>query len=61
MKVATEGLKALGSIAKSKITGKESNKDAIDNFKNDAADLLTGNRATYTKVANKVEKEILNK
>ena len=58
MKVASEGLKALGSLAKSKITGKNANEEAIDTFKNDAANLLTGNRAKYTKIANKIEEKI---
>lgn len=59
MKVASEGIKALGSLAKAKITGKDVNEEAIDTFKSDAADLVTGNRATYTKVANKVEDKVL--
>lgn len=65
MKVANEGLKALGSLAKAKITGNEEDaekaKANMDTLKNDAADLATGNRATYTKVANDVEDQILNK
>lgn len=61
MKVATEGLKALGNLAKAKIKGEEANEETMNTFKNDAADLITGNRATYTKVANDVENEILNK
>ena len=62
MKVASEGLKALGSLAKSKMTGNEEDsakaKENLDVLKNDAADLATGNRATYTKVANAVEDQI---
>ena len=65
MKVAAEGLKALGSIAKSKKTGKEEDASAarknVEKLKNDALDLATGNRATYTKIANSVEKKILGK
>ena len=61
MKVATEGLKALGSLAKSKVTGKEEDasiaKENMDVLKNDALDLATGNRATYTKIANEIEKK----
>ena len=63
MKVAGEGLKALGSLAKSKITGKEEDaekaKANLDALKNDASDLATGNRTTYTRVANDVEDQIL--
>lgn len=65
MKVAGEGLKALGSLAKSKITGKEEDaekaKENAETLKNDALDLATGNRATYTKIADKVEKKYLDK
>lgn len=61
LKVASEGLKALGNLAKSKITGKETDQETMETFKNDAEDLLTGNRASYTKVANKVEEKILKK
>ena len=65
MKVATEGLKALGSLAKSKMTGNEEDKEKLEEnlntFKNDAADLVTGNRLTYTKVANDVEDQIFKK
>ena len=65
MKVASEGLKALGSLAKAKITGNEEDsekaKENLNTLKNDAADLATGNRATYTKVANDVENQILTK
>ena len=64
MKVASEGLKALGSLAKSKLTKNEADNEAakenIENLKNDAFDLATGNRATYTKIANDVEDRILN-
>lgn len=65
MKVASEGLKALGSLAKSKMTGKEEDKEkakeSLNTLKNDAADLATGNRASYTKIANAVEDQIFNK
>ena len=61
IKVASEGLKALGNLAKAKITGEDVNENTMNTFKDDAADLLTGNRATYTKVANDVEAQILNK
>ena len=65
MKVASEGLKALGSFAKSKITGNEDDvekaKENLNTLKNDAADLATGNRITYTRIANDVEDRILNK
>ena len=65
MKAASEGLKALGSLAKSKITGNEEDIEKananMENAKNTAADLVTGNRATFTKVANAVEDQILNK
>ena len=64
MKVAGEGLKALGSLAKSKITGKEEDalkaKEKTEILKNDALDLATGNRASYTKIADKVEKKVFN-
>lgn len=62
MKVATEGLKALGSLAKEKITGKENEntQNNIENLKNDALDLATGNRSSYTKIANAVEEKYLN-
>ena len=60
MKVAAEGLKALGSLAKSKMTGKDKDaaKENMETLKNDALDLATGNRASYTKIANEVEKKI---
>lgn len=61
MKVATEGLKALGNIAKAKINGAEIDKNIVETFENSAMDLLTGNNATYTKVANAIEAKILNK
>lgn len=64
MKVASEGLKALGSLAKSKISGKEEDlakaKANGEKFKDSALDLATGNRATYTKIANEVEEKIFN-
>ena len=64
MKVASEGLKALGSLAKSKITGNDQDaqnaQNNLDNFKDDALDLATGNRASYSKTANAVEDKILN-
>lgn len=64
MKVASEGLKALGSLAESKLTKNEADSEAakenVENLKNDALDLATGNRATYTKIANEVEDRILN-
>lgn len=64
MKVASEGLKALGSLAKSKITGNEQDaenaQNNLTNFKDDALDLATGNKASYTKTANAVEEKILN-
>ena len=64
MKVASEGLKALGSLAKAKITGNEEDaqkaNDNMDALKNDAANLVTGNRTTYTRIANDVEDHILN-
>ena len=49
MKVATEGIKALGNLAKAKITGNEE----------DAEDYATGNRVSLGKVANSVEDKIL--
>ena len=65
MKVASEGLKAFGSLAKSKITGKEEDadkaKENAEKLKDDALDLATGNRATYTKIANSVEEKFLGK
>ena len=64
-KVAAEGLKALGSLAKAKMSGNEDDeqkaKENLDVLKNDALDLATGNRASYTKIANDVEDQILNK
>ena len=63
MKVASEGLKALGGLAKSKITGKEEDsvkaKEKTEQFKNDALDMATGNRASYTKTANEIEKKYI--
>lgn len=65
MKVASEGLKALGSFAKSKITGNEEDSDKAkenwENLKEDAINLATNNRAAYTVVANDVEDRILGK
>ena len=65
MKVAAEGLKALGSFAKAKMTGNEEDsekaKENIDTLKNDAANLVTGNRVTYSEIANSVEDRILSK
>ena len=40
---------------------KEKAKENLDVLKNDAADLATGNRATFTKVANATEDEIFKK
>ena len=64
MKVAAEGLKALGNLAKSKITKSEADsenaKESMETLKNDALDFATGNRATYSKIANEVEDRILN-
>ena len=64
MKVAGEGLKALGSLAKSKISKNEEDKkkakENVDKLKEDAADLATGNRASYTKIANAIENQVLN-
>ncbi|MBQ3408780.1 MAG: hypothetical protein IJH12_06235 [Clostridia bacterium] len=64
MKVASEGLKALGNLAKSKIAKSEDNveksKESTEAFKNDALDLATGNRATYSKIANEVEDRVWN-
>lgn len=64
MKTAAEGLKALGNLAKSKITKSEEDaeksRESAEAFKNDALDLATGNRATYTKIANEVEDRIWN-
>ena len=64
MKVAAEGLKALGSLAKSKMTKNEADSEKasenMEALKNDALDLATGNRASYTKIANEVEDRILN-
>lgn len=64
MKVAGEGLKALGSLAKSKISKNEEDKkkakENVDKLKEDAADLVTGNRASYTKIANAIENQVLN-
>ena len=63
MKMAADSLKALGSLAKSKITGNEDDiekaNENIESLKNEAADYITGNRATYTKIANEVEDRIL--
>ena len=61
--VAGEGLKALGSLAKSKLSGnledEQKAKEKLEDFKNDAANLVTGNRTSYTKTANAVEEKIL--
>ena len=65
IKVASEGMKALGRLAKSKITGKEEDakkaKDAISTAAGDAADLATHNRVSLTKTANEVEDRIWGK
>lgn len=65
MKVASEGLKALGSFAKSKITGNDEDIEKaqanMDILKNDALNYVTENRAAYTKIANDVEDQILTK
>ncbi len=62
-KVAGEGFKALGNLAKAKITGNEEDaekaKDSLNTLKNDAADLVTHNRASLTRTANEVEDRIL--
>ncbi len=62
IKVASEGLKALGSLAKSKITGSEEDAEkAKENMSvavSDAADLATHNRVSLTKTANEVEDKI---
>ena len=64
MKVAGEGLKALGSLVKSKISkneeDKKKTKENVDKLKEGAADLVTGNRASYTKIANAIENQVLN-
>lgn len=64
-KVAVEGIKTLGSLAKTKITNKEEDKEKLENnldkFKNDSMNLISGNRSTYTKIANEVEDKIINK
>ena len=65
IKFASEGLKALGSLAKSKITGNEEDiekaKSNMDTLKDDALNIVTENRAKYTKIANDVEDKILTK
>ncbi len=62
IKMASEGLKALGSLAKAKMSGNEEDakkaQENMDTLKNDAFDYATGNRATYTKIANDVEDQI---
>lgn len=64
IKVAAEGLKALGNLTKSKITKNEEDaenaKASADALKEDALNLATGNRAMYTKIANSVEDKIFN-
>ena len=61
--MAGEGFKALGNLAKAKITGKDEDaekaKDSLNTLKNDAADLATHNRASLTRTANEVEDRIL--
>ena len=63
MKVAVEGVKALGNLAKAKITGSENDsekaQDSLNTLKNDAADFATHNRVSLTKIANDVEDRIL--
>ena len=63
IKVASEGLKALGNLAKSKITGNEEDaakaQDSMDTLKNDALDYATHNKASLAQVANSVEDKIL--
>lgn len=62
-KVAGEGLKALGNLAKAKITGNEEDAakaaDSMQTLKSDAADLATHNRVSLAKTANEVEDRIL--
>ena len=63
IKVASEGLKALGNLAKSKISGTEEDAakaaDSMDTLKNDALDYATHNKASLAKTANSVEDRIL--
>ena len=63
MKVAVEGVKTLGNLAKAKITGSENDsskaQDSINTLKDDALDLATHNRASLSKIANEVEDRIL--
>ena len=65
MKVASEGLKALGSLAKAKMSGNEEDaakaKENTEKLKDDALNLATGNRASYTKTANDVEDRVFGK
>ncbi len=59
MEVLSGGLKALGGLAKAKMKGEEADKSIFESFENNAADLLTENRATYAKLADEVEARIL--
>ena len=63
IKVASEGLAALGNLAKSKITGNEEDAakaaDSMATLKEDALDMATHNRSSLAKTANEVEDRIL--
>ncbi len=65
IKAGVDSLKALGNMAKAKITGNADDaakaKESFETAKSEVFDTATGNRATYTKIANDVEDQILGK
>lgn len=64
IKAGADALKALGSMAKAKVTGNEEDdekaKEKLDKAINSTADYLSENRSKYTKIANEVEKRAWN-
>lgn len=60
---AASGLKALGSLAKAKMSGSEEDmenaKKQMEDAKDKTINLITKNRKKYTEIANAVEKSIL--
>ena len=63
IKVASEGIKALGNLAKAKISGNEEDsekaKESLNTLKNDAADFALQNRVSLGKTADAVEDKVL--
>ena len=65
IKAASEGLKALGNMAKAKITGNEEDaekaKESMETFKDSALNLATENKMKYAKIADEVEERVWGK